>query len=267
MSWPIEDINGVAVVRMNSNPINRQSQQFFDDFHATFDHLEAEYSEHPIVLTSEGQTFSAGLDFDEVFTFLAHASADAGEEWFETYKAINIRVFTFPRPTIAAVNGSAIAGGLITALACDYRIAADVDAKFSLNEATIGIPMPSAYVELLKYAIGLSSTSISTLFGQMYSVKEALAVGFVHKVVSSEDLINTAVRLARSISNDALDALPFSKHAMQWETLTRINEQSPSLDRQAAKIIVSPKARRARAQTYERLKGVPAPWVKGAPNS
>src|SRR6185295_17885655 len=79
----------------------------------------------------------------------------------------NLRIFTYPRPTIAAINGHAFAGGLITALACDYRLATP-HARLCLNEVPIGIPMPSTYVEIIRYSIGVSSASELVLFGREY---------------------------------------------------------------------------------------------------
>ena len=65
-----------------------------------------------------------------------------------------MRLFTYPRPTVAAINGHAFAGGLITAAVCDHRIAITGDASFGLNEVPIGIPMPAVYVRMLAYASG-----------------------------------------------------------------------------------------------------------------
>ncbi|HDS0931705.1 TPA: enoyl-CoA hydratase/isomerase family protein [Pseudomonas putida] len=83
------------------------------------------------------------------------------------------RIFQYPRPTVAAINGHAIAGGLITALDCDFRIAARKPAKFGLNEVPIGIPMPAAYVEIVKYALGNQAGALTTLKGELYSLEKA----------------------------------------------------------------------------------------------
>src|SRR5262249_51207159 len=69
----------------------------------------------------------------------------------------------------AAVNGHAIAGGLITALVCDFRVAACNPARFGLNEVPIGIPMPAAYVEIIKYALGDQVAALATLRGKLYA--------------------------------------------------------------------------------------------------
>ncbi|HYP94300.1 MAG TPA: enoyl-CoA hydratase/isomerase family protein, partial [Mycobacterium sp.] len=61
----------------------------------------------------------------------------------------DMRLFTYPRPTVAAVNGDPFAGALITAAVCDHRVAVAEKAKFGLNEVPIGIPMPAVYVRML----------------------------------------------------------------------------------------------------------------------
>jgi hypothetical protein len=71
--------------------------------------------------------------------------------------------------TVAAVNGHAITGGLITALDCDFCIAARKSATFGLNEVPIGIPMPAAYVEIIKCALGDQVGALTTLRGLLYT--------------------------------------------------------------------------------------------------
>ena len=80
--------------------------------------------------SSTGAVFSAGLDFDHHFPLFARRSLKEIDAWFEVYRATNLRLFTYPRPTVAAINGHAYAGGLITALACDHRIAAEGTLQF-----------------------------------------------------------------------------------------------------------------------------------------
>ena len=92
----------------------------------------------PIVLTGTGTRFSAGLDLREHFPLFAGDRA-AVASWFRDYRATNMRLFTYRRPTVAAVNGHAFAGGLITAAVCDHRVAVAEGVRFGLNEVPIGI--------------------------------------------------------------------------------------------------------------------------------
>ena len=134
MAWDIEVTSECAVVRMNTSKVNVQNDRFFADLHGAFDRLEREFSELPVVLTGQGDVFSAGIDFQYSFGIFGSGSHDTIREWYRVYRETNLRIFRYPRPTVAAVNGHAIAGGLITALDCDFRIAARKPAKFGLNE-------------------------------------------------------------------------------------------------------------------------------------
>jgi enoyl-CoA hydratase len=172
MSWTIERRGRVAVVTMTTNPVNAQNQAFFADLHDAFDRLERDHPDSPVVLTGTGRRFSAGLDLDEHFRLFAGGPAAVGP-WFAGYRATNMRLFTYPRPTVAAINGHAFAGGLITAAVCDHRIAVTEGASFGLNEVPIGIPMPAVYVRMLAYAWGEPVASRASLLGEVFTPAQA----------------------------------------------------------------------------------------------
>lgn len=232
MSWDIEVVDGCAVVRMNTNKVNVQNDQFFIDLHQAFDRLEREFSELPVVLTGQGDAFSAGIDFQYSFEIFGSGSPDKIHEWYRTYRETNLRIFKYPRPTVAAINGHAIAGGLITALDCDFRVAARKPSKFGLNEVPIGIPMPAAYVEIIKYTLGDQVAALTTLRGELYGVEEAAKLGFFHEVVEADRLMATAIRYARCITPDCNTAYAMSKKALQDSVLRQIEERTVALDTQ-----------------------------------
>src|SRR3990167_4473180 len=181
MAWNIEVVNECAVVRMNTNKVNVQNEQFFGDLHGAFDRLEREFSELPVVLTGQGHAF---------------------------------------------------AGGLITALDCDFRVAARKPAKFGLNEVPIGIPMPAAYVEIIKYTLGDQVGALTTLRGKLYDFDEAERLGFFHEVVEPDQLIATAIDYARCITPDCNTAYAMSKKALQDSVMRQIQERTVALDAQ-----------------------------------
>ena len=230
MAWEIEVAEECAVVRMNTNKVNVQNQQFFADLHGAFDRLEREFKELPVVLTGQGDAFSAGIDFQYSFDIFGSGSDDKIREWYRAYRETNLRIFTYPRPTVAAMNGHAIAGGLITALDCDFRIAARKPAKFGLNEVPIGIPMPAAYVEIIKYALGDQVGALTTLRGKLYGLEEAERLGFFHEVVEPAELLGTAIAYAKCISPDCNTAYAMSKKALQDGVLRQIEERTVALD-------------------------------------
>lgn len=230
MPWTIDHDDNHAVVTMNTNPVNAQNQEFFTDFHDTFDRLEADYPNAGVILTGQGRTFSAGLDFDENMARFARRNRQEVRTWFAEYRAVNLRLFAYPRPTVAAVNGHAYAGGLITALACDYRVGITGDSRFSLNEVPIGIPMPSTYLELMRFAIGAPATSLLSLSGIIIDSTEAARLGILHQVVDPDNLIATAHTWLSHTPPDCIEAYAFTKTALHAPALDNINRFSDDLD-------------------------------------
>ena len=226
MSWDIELHDGVAVVTMNSNPVNAQNEQFFADLHEAFDRLEHDLPPAAVVLTARGGSFSAGIDLKSSVPLFARGDAAEIRDWFARYRATNLRIFTYPRPTIAAVNGHAFGGGVVTALCCDYRVAADADAKFALNEVTIGIPWPGVFAEMIRYAIGTPNAAVAALFGQTHDVRGAHRLGIVHEIVPPERLIETALMRGRAVPIDALAAYGATKRALQAPTHAHIDSSA-----------------------------------------
>src|SRR5262245_58715434 len=230
MAWDIEVVDGCAVVRMNTNKVNAQNDHFFADLHGAFDRLERELGDLPVVLTGQGDVFSAGIDFQYSFDIFGTGSDDTIREWYRKYRDTNLRIFRYPRPTVAAVNGHAIAGGLITALDCDFRVAARKPARFGLNEVPIGIPMPAAYVEIIKDALGDQIAALGTLRGKLYERDEAARLGFFHEIVEPHELLAAAVSYARCITPDCNTAYAMSKAALQDGVLRQIEERTVTLD-------------------------------------
>ena len=121
-----------------------------------------------------------------------------------------MRLFTYPRPTVAAVNGHAFAGGLITAAVCDHRIAVREGARFGTNEVPIGIPMPAVYVRMLAYAWGEPVAARACLQGEVFSTAEAQALGMVHDLVPVTELLDRAVRIAELTPEDCIEQYAFT---------------------------------------------------------
>lgn len=261
MSWAIERRGNVAVVTMNTNRANAQNPEFFDHLHRAFDPLDSEFSDCAVVLTGKGRIFSAGLDFDYHFPMFARQSVAEIDAWFQAYRATNMRLFTFERPTVAAINGHVYAGGLITALGCDIRIAAQGDVQFALNEVPIGIPMPAVYVEIIKHAIGAPGAVEMTLSGQVCDLDAALRLGVVNRAVPGRDLIDAAVDAAGKIDPDCFAAYAHSKRALQAQTLAAI-EAADRLDAESLSAVMSdPGSRRAHSRRYRELKGREPDWA------
>jgi enoyl-CoA hydratase len=259
VSWEIERRDRVAVVTMNTNKVGAQNHEFFADLHAAFDALEREHAHSPVVLTGRDGRFSAGLDLDRHFELFA-GDRDPVAEWFAEYRATNMRLFTYLRPVVAAVNGHAYAGGLITAAVCDYRVCVDSDARFGLNEVPIGIPMPAVYVRMLAYAWGEPVAARTSLFGEIFSAQRALELGIVNELVPDGEVLDRALAVADRTPADCLQSYAFTKRACQASALRDIAELADSLDQELPDGMTHEQSRLAQRRYWEQLKGRPAPW-------
>lgn len=142
-----------------------------------------------VLLSGAGDHFCAGFDLEEL-----RAAPDPAAVFAEATR-YHHQVHTFVKPLIAAIDGSAVAGGLDLALMCDIRVAT-TDARFGQPQVRHGIP--AAY-ELLATAIGDPPARELCLTGRVIDAGEAMRLGLVHRIVQPGELVNAAMDLARDI--------------------------------------------------------------------
>lgn len=123
-------------------------------------------------------------------------------------------VAAITKPTIAAINGYAVGGGLELALACDLRIAVE-DAKLGLTEVRHGILPGAGGTQRLARAVGVGKALEICLLGQLIDGKEASRIGLVNQVVPREDLIAAAERMAQTLLRGAPLSLRYIKEAIR----------------------------------------------------
>ena len=170
--WDIARVDDVHVVTMTSNKVNAMNDEFFTDLQAAI--VELQSSETlPVVLTGSYRCFCAGLDLRELYDFDRTTLAAFVDRLDETVLAW----FSLPRPTVAALNGHAIAGGCVLALSCDVRVSVDRDATIGLNEVQVGIPFPAVPLTVSRFALSLAHAREVLLFGGLYSPGEAAKRG------------------------------------------------------------------------------------------
>lgn len=254
MPWIIEKHEEVAVVTMNSSNVNKQNPDFFHDLHDALDRLEKTAPMAPLVLTGQGATFCAGLDLDYSFALFAREDIAEITAWWKSYREINLRLLKYPRPTIAAVNGHAFAGGLILALCCDYRIGVSGASRFALNEVPIGIPMPSIYTEIIRLRVDDKATGEAILFGDVYDVDKAREMGFLNQVVEADQLLATAIQRAKVVPKAALKAYECTKATFLHPFLLRMEAYADKRDYESIRVMASKDSQRAQSDALVRLR-------------
>jgi enoyl-CoA hydratase len=147
----------------------------------------------PLLVTGAGDAFSAGLNLKEV------ASLDlAGMRRFlQLLEDMVEALFEYPGPTVAAVNGHAIAGGCVIALCCDYRVATrDAKTRIGLNEVALGVEFPPKVLAMTRYRVPPRSLERVVLDAGLHDPDTAYTLGLVDEL--ADDCIAAArTRLAR----------------------------------------------------------------------
>src|SRR5947209_17128662 len=129
----VSENDDVAVLRLKHPPANALDLEFMQVTLVELDELEASHA-RGLVVTGEGSVFSAGADLFRILEEDSEYIALAGSAMSRLFE----RLFTFPKPTVAAVNGHAIAGGSILACACDYRLSSSGDHRLGFSELSVG---------------------------------------------------------------------------------------------------------------------------------
>ena len=239
MSWEIEKTGDVAIVRMNSNPMNVMDEGFFSDLDEAFATLESGHAESPVVLTSSQRAFSAGLDLKYHFSLFASGDEEEIRRWYDRFRGALLRVFAYEKPVVAAVNGHAIAGGLILALCCDYRVCVDSGARFGLNEITIGFPIPSAVAQIVLYALGAAAARRVIATGSLYEPSDAVRLGFFDGRCEADKLLSHCVDFAGQYGPSLIPGYAFSKRALRCEVVANMEGVCAEVDRELPAVLRS----------------------------
>src|SRR6202162_1908538 len=166
--------SGIATVALN-RPEKRNAVSFelVAELMKAMDEIEASPA-GVILLTGAGKAFCAGLDLDELKSLLGKTHEENVKD-SATMAALFRRLYDFPKPTIAAVNGAAVAGGTGLATMCDFTLAAP-EAKFGYTEVRIGF-VPAVVSAFLVLQIGEKQARDLLLTGRLFTSEEALRLG------------------------------------------------------------------------------------------
>jgi enoyl-CoA hydratase/carnithine racemase len=160
-----------------------------------------------LIIRGNGASFCSGLDLAEADRLEGGHSPVGIERVF--HRLENVAV-----PTIAAVQGPALAGGCELALHCDLRVAAE-DLRMGMTVARVGLLVPYDFIRKLIEIIGAANTALILYTGEPVDARRALAMGMVHEVVPNAKLDETALALAQKISLNAPLSLRTMKQSLR----------------------------------------------------
>ena len=224
MSLERATLDGVAVLRINRPPVNALDLPTILELEATFARLGTE-GPAGLVLTGVGGVFCAGVD---TRAFAGYSGGERAEMVWAITRMVH-RLYGLPFPTVAAIGGHAMGGGLVLALACDLRIAADVpDARLGLTEARAGVPFPAGPLEVIRAELSPPLLRRMTLTSAVLTPAEADALGVIDTLHAPEALEAAAIVAASELASQP--AFGTVKHQLRGPTLARLAQLAASGD-------------------------------------
>src|SRR5579863_5107152 len=200
--------SGVATITLN-RPEKRNAISFelIDDLLGALKEVEASDA-LVLILTGAGKAFSSGMDLDNLKTLIGR-SPEQNLKDSETMVRLFRSLYEFPKVTIAAVNGAAIAGGTGLALLCDFTLAVP-EAKFGYTEVRIGF-VPAIVSTFLLRQVGEKQARDILLTGRLFGAEEAARMGLINEIVTPDKLLARARQLAAVLMENSPSSLRATK--------------------------------------------------------
>jgi methylglutaconyl-CoA hydratase len=205
----LSEANNIALLTLNRpDKRNAVSFELVADVMNALDAVEKSTASDVLIITGAGKAFCAGLDLEDLkrLTGKTHEQNIADSR---TMANLFRRIYDFAKPTIAAVNGHAIAGGTGIATMCDFTLAVP-DAKFGYTEVKIGF-VPAIVSSYLVFQVGHKIARDLLLTARLFDAAEAHRYGLVNEIVAPENLMERANQLAALLLENSPSSLRATK--------------------------------------------------------
>jgi enoyl-CoA hydratase len=185
--------DGIATISMDDGKVNALSVEMFSQIDAAFDRAEADRA--VVVFAGRPGMFSAGFDLRVLM-----AGGPEAYAMVRTGFELAARILSFPAPVVVACPGHAIAMGAFLLLSGDYRVGASGAYRIGANEVAIGITMPFFGVEICRQRLAPSHFDRAVINAEIYAPDDAVAAGFLDRVVPGSELQEVARATAAGLA-------------------------------------------------------------------
>ena len=213
---------GIATITLN-RPEKRNAMSFalVGELMAALDEIEASPA-NVVIFTGTGKAFCAGMDLEELKSLVGKAH-DENVKDSSAMATLFRRLYDFPKPTIAAVNGAAIAGGTGLATMCDFTLAVP-EARFGYTEVRIGF-VPAIVSSFLVWQVGHKIARDLLLTGRLFDATEAHRYGLVNEIVPSARLLDRAKEIATQLMENSPSSVRATKKLINGFIAVQLDEQ------------------------------------------
>lgn len=205
----LEHHGSVGLIRLDRPKMNVLNRAMQEEIRQASISISSNPDVRTVVFYGGEKSFAAGADIKEMVNWdskVAKKETPGLQECFNAVAAI-------PKPTIAALSGYALGGGLELALSCDLRIAAS-DAQLGQPEVLLGVIPGAGGTQRLARLVGVSRAKDLIFTGRFVEASEALTMGLVNEVVAPEQLLDRALALATQLASGSATALAAAKSAI-----------------------------------------------------
>ncbi len=175
-----------------------------------------------LVFTGAGRTFCSGFDLP---MFLGFKDLKEAVTFFEEAEEVFIQAFMCQKPVISAINGAAMAGGLILSMASDYRIVKNhPKIQLGMTEIKIGLGLSIVQTELMRFGLNSDRSYRDVMFfGERYDVEKSKEMGIVDEIVEEDQLISRAKEIVTTWIDNPAQAFKLLKYSQRkpWEDKMR----------------------------------------------
>jgi methylglutaconyl-CoA hydratase len=249
----LEDHGPVAKITFNRpDKRNAISPKMICELLTAFDEIEKTRA-RVAILTGEGSAFCAGMDLD-MLSALAQQTPQENQEDSRRMARMFRRIWSFPKPLIAAVNGHALAGGCGIATLCDFTIAVP-EAKFGYTEVRIGF-LPAIVSVFLTRQIGDKRARDLLLTGRLVEATEAKELGLVTEIVPSDRLMSRAEEIAEQLIAASPSSLTRAKRLLTSAAAASVDADLERAVLENARIRCTPDFKEGLASFLEKRKPV-----------
>jgi len=187
----------LSILSLSRGKANALNYALIEELYGAVAAAAADDSVLALVLASDRpRFFSSGFDIREVFTYDRDAMAAFFGRFIDLYESL----YRFPKPVVAALSGHTFAGGAILAIACDFRVMADGDFGFALNEINLGLAISPTIRRMLADAVGVARAREVLLFGEPLTPARALEIGLVRELAPAEQVRGRAIACAQVLA-------------------------------------------------------------------
>jgi methylglutaconyl-CoA hydratase len=225
--------SGVATITLNRpDKRNAISFELIDDLLGALKEVESSDA-IVLIMTGAGKAFCSGMDLENLKALLGRTPEQNVEDSQKMVRLFR-SLYEFPKVTIAAVNGPAIAGGTGLALLCDFTLAVP-EAKFGYTEVRIGF-VPAIVSTFLLRQTGEKFARDLLLTGRIFGADEAARMGLVNEVVPAENLMARARELAALLMQNSPSSLGATKKLLSDHARAELDSQIEAAVRENAAV-------------------------------